>query len=124
MVQTYVEQFDTHYRNFRTSALDSTLDVRYGIIEYSKKAGGVYYKIENFTKISSVHFEDNGSVLQQYIVFHELGHHVLRRNHFNKLMDDGCPRSIMHKNTHNRECYIQYHKYYIKELFDGFHTIR
>ena len=123
-VQKYIEQFDMYYRNIRSSALDNSLDVRYGIIKESKKAGGVYFRVRNFTKISSVHFNKIGTVLRQHIVFHELGHHVLRRHHDNRILKDGCPRSIMHSKIKNRKCYIKHHRYYIKELFYGFQTVR
>lgn len=85
---------------------------------------------------------ENASPLQRYeLVFHELGHCILKRGHTEEpegdsflawlerlgfkvglfevkdRLYDGCPSSIMHPHSINEYCINQHFFYYIEELF-------
>lgn len=50
------------------------------------------------------------------LVFHELGHCALRRQHKNEIFEDGCPRSHMNWMLIWDECYIKHAKEIDAEL--------
>jgi len=56
---------------------------------------------------------------REWVLFHELGHCVLFREHDNERILGGlCPRSIMHPWFTRDLCYKMKYDYYIKELFN------
>jgi hypothetical protein len=120
MVKSLVKDFDMYYRYYRHSALKESLVVKFGIIKQSKKAQGVYHRIKDYTMISSKHWHHLTYSQKEIVVFHELGHHVLKRAHDwskDRILKNGCARSIMYYQGVTDKCYIKYRKYYIKELF-------
>lgn len=58
--------------------------------------------------------EDQKSVL----IFHELGHCELNRDHRDDLREDGCPESIMNWILTKDYCIKRYKKEYFEEIFE------
>lgn len=54
---------------------------------------------------------------REILVFHELGHCILGREHRNSLDDNGMPKSIMYKHLFNEYYYETYREKYLNELF-------
>lgn len=53
----------------------------------------------------------------QQLIFHELGHCVLNLDHNDDIMNNNCPKSIMHSRFFgDTECYWNNIEYYLKEL--------
>ena len=54
---------------------------------------------------------------REELMFHEMGHCVLNREHRNDVGKDGCPMSIMNWETVSVVCLEKYTQYYYDELF-------
>ena len=50
------------------------------------------------------------------LVYHELGHCALHRNHTIGILEDNCPDSIMYPTFIGRECFDKHYTYYLEEL--------
>ena len=55
-------------------------------------------------------------ITQVQLIYHELGHCLLRRKHFDTLLANGQPASIMHSKKW-ADNFIQNKAYYLQELF-------
>ena len=141
-LQTYVEEFkalskgkvtDEHLENFTM-----------GFREYSKGssvAGTCHYGVDEVD--ISIKWWNSWQTPSERLelVFHELGHCILKRGHANKpthdgflawmerlgfkigmfdakgFLEDGCPASFMHPYTLGDRCINRHFHYYINELF-------
>ncbi len=114
----YVMRFDYHYYKIEQKFIANDIVVKLEVIKHSEKAGGVYHRILNTTTISLKHWSHWTESEREEVVFHELGHHVLRLKHAEKtFFKDGCPHSIMYYRGINPKCYKKRRRYYILELF-------
>lgn len=55
-------------------------------------------------------------VQRQELIFHELGHCILNRDHNNAQFADHCPKSIMNEYTTTPSCYVKHYEELIQEL--------
>lgn len=55
--------------------------------------------------------------LREIVLFHELGHCILGRQHNSELRADGAPSSIMDPNPVDEQKYEALRSYYVQELF-------
>lgn len=53
---------------------------------------------------------------RKMLVYHELGHCILHRDHRNTKLEDGCPSSLMNSRILNISCYYKHEEYYLREL--------
>lgn len=53
---------------------------------------------------------------REQLMFHELGHCVLRLSHNDNMWTDGCPSSIMNTVHLSDACYNKYRWYYLEDL--------
>lgn len=56
---------------------------------------------------------------KEALMFHELGHCVLNRDHNPARAEDGRPLSIMHPYLLDHDDYVKHHDYYVQELKEG-----
>ena len=77
---------------------------------------GYYHKKEHKTYLDELTWVTASVHYKELLLYHEMGHHILRRLHNNLMFDDGCPVSIMYYQLHEG-CYKKYKKYYVEELF-------
>lgn len=77
---------------------------------------GYYHTQIDETHIDRVTWLTSSVTFRELLLFHEMGHHILKREHRNNLFRDGCPVSIMYYKLYER-CYKKYREYYIEELF-------
>lgn len=75
--------------------------------------------INNHITIDEPFWNSSGSLYREFVVFHELGHCVLFRDHNESMNGNGICLSIMRSGTENcRDAYTdQNRKYYLDELF-------
>jgi hypothetical protein len=100
-----VESFFEHYKQ--------TLDIKLG------KEGNYYHTLHDHIRIRKDTWDSRGPYFKEMLMYHELGHGILRRRHLNNaFLDDGCPYSIMYYKI-GEACYIKHRKHYIKELFEN-----
>ena len=119
-LKIYVMRFDYLYYKYTGKSVKNNIDVKLKLIKESEQAGGVYYRIHNKTVISLRHWPYWVEEEREEVIFHELGHHVLRLQHDwrqNPKFKDGCAKSIMHHKAISPWCYRKRRSYYIKELF-------
>jgi hypothetical protein len=119
IIKPLVVKFNKYYIKYRHSSLQNTIVVNFQPIDGSKKCQGVYYSDIDTTVISSEHWNDLSALQKEIVVFHELGHHVLKRGHqeFEPILHNKCYRSIMYKSGVTDDCYEESFDYYMEELF-------
>ena len=131
-LEMYVERFlsyaDAHGYNFRDE--DHAVKVSFDDLD-ENKAGVCYMDTHHpiIIKFDSAYWRKisgntNSDCLKENLVFHELGHGLLRRLHDNTVLDNGDWKSIMcgDELPDDRSSNINYRgmrrDYYIDELFD------
>ena len=77
---------------------------------------GHYHREKHKTYLDSLTWLTASITYRELLLFHEMGHHILRRLHKDNMFRDGCPTSIMYYQLHE-DCYKKYREYYIEELF-------
>ena len=80
-LKPYIEQFNTYYKVYRHSSIQPTIVVELGEIPDSKSASGVYRRDTDQTTISINHWITLDNMGRFILISHELGHHILKRNH-------------------------------------------
>ena len=105
----YVSRFERHYGE----AVE--VGVNFGSL---KDAVGICYYVTGNIEIDREYWNTHGEAAKEELIFHELGHCVLGREHNEHMIGD-CPASIMYP-TLTPGCYKKHKDYYIKELFDKF----
>lgn len=67
--------------------------------------------------LDTLYWEDATELEKEQLIFHELGHCVLGREHNDKEDENGDPISIMHPYTMDDHTYKRHREQYIKDLF-------
>ena len=83
---------------------------------------GVCYPLNRTIFIRRDTWESDGPVEREQLIWHELGHCAMGRDHNNKLLPNGHAESIMNSSSvnvvyANRDYYIQHHADYVKEMW-------
>lgn len=74
------------------------------------------YKENNYIEIDPTHWNIMNESFREELIFHELGHCILMRDHDSLFLDNvGIPKSIMYPYSFGRE-YNKYKDYYLDEL--------
>jgi hypothetical protein len=79
--------------------------------------GGLCYNHRRLVILNTQNWDENTEITKEMIVFHELGHCVLDRNHILYDKRQKCSPSIMGNSGVSDDCYVDRYEYYIKELF-------
>jgi hypothetical protein len=119
-LRPFVYKFHKFLYQFKGESVPDDIVVKLQNIEGYPRAGGVYNRVFNVTTIAKDKFRTKSFYQKEYVVFHELGHHVLGLSHdflAGNVMADGCSRSMMYFKTIPEKCYKDFYKYYIIELF-------
>lgn len=131
--QEYVERFFAESKERGFDLKENNLEVVFRELEDFCGLGYKKYKNTNLRRveINPVCWERGAKNYKEYLMFHELGHAVLGRNHTNTNLPNGMRKSIMcGTGPRYEECsrgssspYSAYtprlRKYYIDELFDS-----
>lgn len=96
--------------------------IRFANLDYMPKVTGICYRTKfklgiSTIKIDSYYWEKATDNEKEMLIWHELGHCVLNKDHNNSIGNRGCPISIMYFSGFPEFCYVNYKRHYIKELF-------
>lgn len=69
-------------------------------------------------KIDPRFWERAPEELREALMYHELGHCILRRGHVDEKREDGCYKSLMSTYIVSRTCYIKHYESYLNELVE------
>lgn len=108
----YVEAFEEEYGK----EIPEYLIVDFRNIPDPKIAGVCNY-VYDFVFIDEPKWLMADETVREIIMFHELGHCVLKRDHVWHEDEKRCPPSIMKYKVIDPGCYEKYRDHYIKELF-------
>jgi hypothetical protein len=99
------------------------LKAKFGTLRGNTETVGLCVVEEDGTPPSIVidrdYWYEAGDLQREELMFHELGHCVLNRDHLNDLNRDRCPKSLMYWQTIERDCLEDHHADYMKEMFAG-----
>lgn len=108
---TYVKRFEYFYGKKVSTSMefaDSPADEDWV---------GLCYNFSNHVKIDRTYWNTSDDAAKESLIFHELGHCAMDRDHTEKLLSNNCPASLMHPLILSA-CYKRNKELYIKELFD------
>jgi hypothetical protein len=112
---TYLTRFESHFG----SKIDD-ITIIFGCPDNNKAA--VCYYETRVIEVDPVNWDNSSDLRKEQLIFHELGHCVLRRFEHIDTHTDGCPDSIMRSYTFTEweidNCYEPDHDFYINELFN------
>jgi hypothetical protein len=105
----HVSKFERYYEK------KVEVGINFGDIEDSV---GLCYLLTGNIEIDKEYWDRQDEAAREELIFHELGHCVMGKEHNEKMIGD-CPASIMYPYI-MPDCYTRHREYYIKELFDKF----
>lgn len=112
----YVALFDKEYQKRTKKSIDNSIFVNFDRQKHGKSLG-YYDLILDKTFINRTEWDNLSHSFRELLLFHELGHSVLKRIHRNNdFLEDGCPDSIMFWAL-NEDCYKKHKNRYLDELF-------
>lgn len=114
-----MESFNEKYSLFCNKTVPKDIHIVFDKISNSKTALGVYNVITNKTYIQEDKWLYLNPEEREIVMYHELGHHVLKLHHIYHLEEDSCPKSIMYYMMFNYECLKKYRDKLMEELFKG-----
>lgn len=72
---------------------------------------------KNRVQLSSSAWDQGSDTFREMLLFHELGHCLLGRDHKNTRHSDGRPESLMSSSLFSQSVYLAHRDEYMKELF-------
>jgi hypothetical protein len=115
---TYVNRFVAEAQQRGRTISVENLDVKFGtLIDLCGQAGMDPPRVE----IDKTCWNNSPEMAQEALMFHELGHAILRRGHDNGILPNGDYESIMYKDPHMlyNEYTPEKRAYYLDELFNA-----
>lgn len=117
-------EFAPFIRDFEVLYKRSTSEIPIGFADLGPGLAGVCYRtavggqiVAAFIKIDKAVWPTMSRYQQMNLIFHELGHCALNRNHTPVNSVLVCPVSLMHPQVLTTECLKQHLAEYIDELF-------
>lgn len=97
------------------------VSIQFGEIKQDNEGGTIlaycYYSTNNIV-VNPKSWVTLSAHAKEILIFHELGHCVLGREHDDRLDENKCAVTIMHSNiAPSRRCYKKKREYYLQELF-------
>lgn len=125
------DEFKPYYRDFRTQAryFDAKIYPRIGVIfsfplEEGIAADCSYNKFTTTIRVNSKYWKVHSEEEKAMILYHEMGHCYLKRDHenstvqFKSIMSQKCPRTLMYPSVEIiNNCLVDNWEYYMIELF-------
>ncbi|MEN9613673.1 MAG: hypothetical protein RLZZ628_4487 [Bacteroidota bacterium] len=118
-VQTFFEEGNKRGANITLKNIN--LEIRFSVL-MGKNATCTFNKTKHLIEIDSVNWKKRSIYDKEWLVYHELGHCVLGRDHLLKTLPKGECQSVM-SNSEGLNCSINFkseswRKYYFDELFN------
>jgi len=111
----YVSEFEYYYEG-------KVVDIPINFSNLDEDIVGVCYTWttgHREIEIDQEAWENLDEVRKYALIYHELGHCQLNRDHNDKKMKDGCKESLMNSFLLGEKCLIKHDSKYIDELFGG-----
>jgi hypothetical protein len=117
----YVSQFEDESRAAGNAVRVNDLIARFGELDNPKSNGICEIESGETPRIiiSRVKWNRMSAQKREGLMFHELGHCVLNREHNPAVTENGVPTSLMNPYSIDSYTYSEYRKYYLQELFTG-----
>jgi hypothetical protein len=118
--EPYVQKFEQESEVVGAPVKVTDLKVQFGEMK-DERENGVCEVFEDETPTITINKEAWDTMTdadREALMFHELGHCVLRRNHVTEVSADGTPVSLMNPYRIQTEIFVENQDYYIHELFD------
>jgi hypothetical protein len=117
----FVDQFMQDSRDNGNPVQVSDLKMHFGPTASPQEAGVCEIKGSETPEvtINKDAWNDMTVEEQKELLYHEMGHCVLKRKHRSDLLKDGSPASIMNPYTMDNYTFVKYEAYYVQELFQG-----
>lgn len=109
----YVKRFESLY-----GKTDVTIEIvdTIGIDEPDPKIVGYCFPMQRLVQLQRAYWNQGSEINREIVVFHELGHCQLKREHTYHAYEDNCPISVMNPVLPNAPCYQKHYTDYINEL--------
>lgn len=115
----YVTRFEVRAVEYGMKVQVTDLVIRFGELE-NQRERGVCEIVTGQTPVITIN-KKRWNLLEEVdreiLLFHEMGHCVLKRLHHNELSRRGAPQSMMHAYALDRYTYLLNESYYLEELF-------
>jgi hypothetical protein len=108
-IEPFVSMFEQDYGH--------KVDIGIGFGRFSDSVVGLCNHITNSITLDKEYWNVISYQKQLVLVYHELGHCILMRNHTSAIFKDGCPTSIMYPEILSDFCIGKYLNYYLLEIF-------
>jgi predicted SprT family Zn-dependent metalloprotease len=109
-LETYVASFEKHYGK-------SLENIRFDFVSLAKPTVGRCWMDEHLVEFDKDYWDNANETTRELLVYHELGHCELRREHTDAKHTDYRPVSIMHPILLWYVEYLAHKQEYIDELF-------
>lgn len=117
----YVERFEQTALELGSPVQVMDLQIRFG--EVQKETENAVCEIRSGQTpviiVNPLAWERLSEVDREALMFHEMGHCVLRRKHVQAETEEGVPVSLMNPYRIDTEVYVQNEQHYLQELFDS-----
>jgi hypothetical protein len=107
--KTYIELFEFYYGKKTTSGMQFR-ELDEGIV-------GTCYHGTKSIAISPEYWKYALESEKIVLIFHELAHCELGRDHLEDIFTDGCPQSILYPSVLSRYCFDKHQLHYFNEVF-------
>lgn len=117
--QSYVSDFEAKALSQGKQIQINDLVMKFADMTTTTEAGNCDM-VEGETPVITINQEDWNAMnegARTALIFHELGHCILRRVHNPAITDAGLPASVMNPYTLDGSIFLTYEDYYVQELF-------
>ena len=112
-IRYYYSMFERDYLHYVGNPLPDMPNI---VLDDLEEGDGYYHLGENKTHIDRLTWRVATNEYRELLLYHEMGHHILKRKHKNEYLEDGCPMSLMYYKIYE-DCYKKHKQYYKQELF-------
>jgi hypothetical protein len=115
----YVASFEQKAASVGSNVAVDDVIIKFGAVKNKRESGLCLISGDQTPRITinKANWDKMDEPEREALIFHELGHCVLRREHRESYTDQGIPESLMNPYTIEGRVYTYNESYYVKELF-------
>lgn len=113
----YRAAFEMESRKQHHIVNTSEIDIRFVRSMEGTVIGMCFYMSPRFILINKSWWDRANETQREMVIYHELGHCALNREHSTRILASGAPASIMYPSIFDSRYYAKYKAYYMYELF-------